>query len=272
MRARLCGLAALVVGAVVTVTGTAPAAAQSSYVERRIWDSRVTESSGLARSTYARSILWTHNDRGDSARILGIRSDGTTRAVLSLSGAGAVDWEDIAAGPNNSLWIGDIGDNGRSRKYITVYRVTEPRYLSSTSVSYKRYDLRYPDGAHDAEGLMVHPRTGRLYVVSKASSGAAIYRAPQYLSTSSANKLTKVARAPATVTGATFTPGGGRFVLCNYTRAYVYKSFGGTPTVISKPNADKQGESIEVNRGGTALLIGQEGYDSPVYSTPLPSW
>lgn len=67
-----------------------------------ISDTRVTASSGLARSTYDRGILFTHNDRSDGPRVFAVRRDGSTRAVLTLEGAKSTDWEDMSNGPNNS--------------------------------------------------------------------------------------------------------------------------------------------------------------------------
>ena len=236
-------------------------------LDRRLGDSAISESSGLARSTYARDILWTHNDSGDSNRLFAVRPDGSTKAVIRLDGAGARDWEDVAAGPNHTLWIADIGDNARSRSSIQVYRVREPRSLSNGTRRATRFDLRYPDGAHDAEGLMVRPRSGRVFVVTKSGSGA-VYSAPRELSASRTNRLTKVRSVPSGVTAAAFRPGGG-FLLCNYNDVYVYPTLRGAPSrVFSKPEL-RQGESLELTRGGGAVLLGSEGTDSPVYRVSL---
>ena len=238
-------------------------------VDRILRDSRIVESSGLARSTFPRPVLWTHNDSGDSARVFAVGQDGRTRAVLSLDGVHATDWEDMASGPGHTLWAGDIGDNGWSRELITVHRFREPRALESGLVRAISYDFRYEDGPRDAEALLVHPRTGRLFIVSKAGDGAAVYRAPRRLSTSSTNTLRRVAKAPDTVTGGSFAPDGESFVLVSYTHAYVYSRLGRPPVSVSqKVNHDQQGESAEIGRAGRRLLLGQEGGDSPVHALP----
>ena len=43
--------------------------------------------------------------------------------------------------------------------------------------SYDTLDLRYPDGAHDAEVLLVDPITLDLFVVTKENDQAGVYRA-----------------------------------------------------------------------------------------------
>jgi hypothetical protein len=240
--------------------------AQGVSLERRIHDDDVRESSGLARSTYDRPILWTHNDSGDQPRIFAIKRNGSTEGVLNIRGADFRDWEDMAHGPNHSLWIADIGDNGRARDYVSVYRVKEPRKVSSRSVPSKRYDFRYPDGAHDAEGLFVRPRTGRVFIVSKSRDGGALYRAPKKLSTRSVNQLTKVRSVPVSITAAAWRPGG--FVLTNHNFVYEYKSMKAAPRAYRKPHVG-QGESLEVARNGRSVLLGAEGANSPVYRMTL---
>ncbi len=57
--------------------------------------------------------------------------------------------------------------------------------------------LRYPDGPHDSEALMVDPRSGDLYVVVKHLAGgpAAVYRAPAGLR-AGLNDRARAASAP----------------------------------------------------------------------------
>ena len=67
--------------------------------------------------------------------------------------------------------IGDIGDNNAVRENgLLVHRVLEPQPTDQAEVTTEpptSFRLRYPDGPGDAETLLVHPRTGRLYVVTK---------------------------------------------------------------------------------------------------------
>ncbi len=231
---------------------------------RTVTDARIDEASGLARSTYARPVLFVHNDSGDSARFFALGAAGRTRAVFTLPGAPSLDWEDVASGPGHTLWFGDIGDNRLRKPHVSVIRVHEPRKLGSRDLASTTFRLTFPGGPHNAEALMVQPRTGRVYVISKAKTGARIYRAPATLSPDADNVLTAVARAPKTVTGGDFAPDGKTFVLRGYGKAYLYHRLGGTPRVIDLPS-QKQGESIGFNRNGSALLVGSEGLSQPIW-------
>ncbi|MQW74773.1 family 16 glycosylhydrolase [Nocardioides sp. dk4132] len=261
-----------------TTPGTAAASTSASSaptndaasLERRLRDPRIEESSGLARSTYPRSLLWTHNDSGDRPRLFAIGPRGATRAVLRLAGAEAQDWEDIAAGPDHTVWVGDIGDNDAAREQISVYRIREPRTLTSTRVRATRFRLAYPDGPHDAETLLVRPRSGRVLLVTKSDDGAGVYRAPRRLRADRVNRLTRVADAPAGVTAGSFSPDGGFLVLGTEDEAYGYRKVGGTATPIALP-ARRQGESVAVRRGRRAIVVGSEGVHSPVYRVPVPA-
>ena len=247
----------------------ARAASAEPEIDRHLWDDRITESSGLARSTYARRLLWTHNDSGDSARVYAVGATGNTRAVLTLEGAGAADWEDISTGPDHTIWVADIGDNGWDRGHVTVYRFTEPKDVTSGSVEAVRYDLAYPDGSRDAEAMMVRPRSGRLFIVSKVEGGGAIYRAPRHLSTSGVNRMERVSSAPSTITGGSFAPDGRSFALVSYTRTYVFTDIRSSARYTAdKVNDGSQGESVEIGRSGRQLFVGQEGDNSPVYAVP----
>ena len=273
---RLVTALALTVATAVTAAASTAATGSSAHAsvrlpvtpERVLRDPRIVESSGLALSTYARPILFTHNDSGDSPRIFAIRSSGATRAVLRLANKDRGDFEDIATGPGHAIWAGDIGDNARKRGAVHVYRVVEPRRLVSARVPARRYDFVYPGGrTHNAEALLVSHRSGRLFLATKALSGAGLYRAPRHLSTSRPNRLVKVASAPALVTGGACLPQGG-YVLRTHGWAYVYRSWGAKAQKVRLP-LERQGESVESNRSGTALFTGSEGRDSPVFVTPL---
>jgi hypothetical protein len=119
----------------------------------------LTEASGLV---LARGMLWTHDDSGGPASLFALSTRGRLVRELPLPGATNVDWEDIAA-RGRTLYVGDIGDNAETRPYVVVYRV---------AARVERIALRYPDGPHDAEALLVD-RSGALVIVTKSFSGEA---------------------------------------------------------------------------------------------------
>jgi hypothetical protein len=272
MRSRLT--AAL---ACIALAGLAlPASAQEvegAEVALRLQDPQIYESSGLALSRRHQAVLWTHNDSGDDPRLYAVGSEGRTLATLTLAGVEARDWEALATGRDDrgrpALFVGDIGDNQGVWPEVSVYRVPEPARLGDATVPAVRYRLRYADGSHDAEALLVDPRSNRLYVATKDPAAGGLYRAPSPLRTDQVNVLRRVARVPPAVTDGAFAPDGRAFVLRDYQAAYAYTAAGRRVGAFELP-LQFQGESITVTADGRSVLAGSEGPDSEVWRVPLP--
>ncbi len=132
------------------------------------------------------------------------------------------------------------------------------------------YRLAYPGGATDAETLLAHPRSGRLYVVTKGVLGGQVLAAPRVLDPERTNRLRPLGRALALATDGTFLPDGRHVVVRDYTRAVVY-TFPGLEQVgeVRLPE-QQQGEGIAVDDDGR-LLVSSEGLHAPVHAVDLPS-
>jgi hypothetical protein len=162
----------------------------------------ITEASGLAASRKNSDVFWTHNDSGDTARIYAFNGQGKHLGVYHLSGTTETDFEDMAIGPDGPggrtyLFFGDIGDNDENRTEIVVYRAEEPDVLAEQSpveqtiASVVALKLKYPDGAHNAETLMVDPWNGDLYIVTKKKDGVSVvFKSPAPQDLTSARTLT----------------------------------------------------------------------------------
>jgi len=251
------------------------------------------ESSGLVASS-SPGVYWTHNDSGDGPFLYGIDETGAARGVWRVTGAQAIDWEDISAGPGpqrNSryLYIGDIGDNDSRRPEIVVYRVLEPLITAADSGSTKARPrvtaaaeairLRYPDGSHDAETLLVHPSSGDLYVITKVLlANPVVYKATAPLSPTGSITLVRIAELSVPsliggfITGGSVSPDGRRVALCDYLQGYevVLPSSGSFDDIWKQPMSTidlgtrSQGEAIAYRLDGRALLMTSEGKRSPL--------
>jgi hypothetical protein len=243
-------------------------------VTGRVADPSANELSGLVRSRSQADLLWSHDDSGAGPILFGLRTDGRVAARPTVTGAQAEDWEDIAAGPSADgeplLYVGDIGDNGARRPAIDVYRVAEPRVGDAASAPAARLRLRYPDGAHDAEALLVDPLRGDLLIVTKVLGAARAYRASARLAAGSETTL----RAGPEITLSLVTAGdvsadGRVIVLRGYDRVAVWVRRGRerlTTTLRRAPClsptsllGEGQGEAIALDRRGTSFVTVAEG-------------
>jgi len=230
----------------------------------------IKETSGLSRSTYKgkrkRKTFFLHNDSGDTGRFFAVNKKCKTRAVITVRGVQPKDWEDMAPGPDHTLWFGDIGDNGENRPSISVTRIKEPRKIRDRSVAGTTYTLRYPDGAHNSEAMMLHPRTGRVYVITKNRVAGTIYRAPKVLDPNGVNVMTKVVGGvPNGLSGADWARNGERFVLRGYKSVFIYDNMYGEPVRTPVPAGHTFGEAVTWHRNSRALILGGEGVGTALW-------
>ncbi|MBC8103733.1 MAG: hypothetical protein H7Z41_14255 [Cytophagales bacterium] len=265
------------------------------------------ETSGIAVSRrnrkWGEEVFWVHNDSGDGPFLYAISRDGDREAVVKLPVAKAVDWEDMAWGPGpdgkgDFLYIGDIGDNNRSRTDCVVYRIAEPKLPDGLNLSSKEEPLPaqgtmiarrfvYPDGPHDAETLLVHPRSGVVYLVTKERNGlSSVYRFPPERAedTEKAVTLVKVATLtvpeefsliPRQITGGSISPDGRRVAFCTYASGYEmtlpasatdFDAIWKTPLRPFNLPPLRQTEALCFARDGRSVIVTSEGTGAPLYA------
>lgn len=266
-----------------------------AQVVGRLKDPAIIESSGIVASRTSPGIYWTHNDSGDGPFIYAFDERGRRKGVWRVTGASALDWEDIAAGPGpranaSYLYIGDIGDGDEQRSELRVYRLPEPVVTAGDVVSTKgkprltepaeTFRLRYPDGKHDAEALLVHPTTGNVYVVTKVPfANPMVYEAAVPLRPTGVTTMSSVGRLNipsllgGIITGGDISPDGRRIALCDYLQGYeivLKNSRAAFDTIWTQPltpfslGKRKQGEAIGYSADGKSLLATSEGTASPL--------
>ncbi|WP_026951455.1 membrane protein [Algoriphagus mannitolivorans] len=138
------------------------------------------EISGLAFSRTHPNLIYVHTDSGGEPAVYLLDSLGQEIGKISLMGAANRDWEDIAVGPGPNgksfVFVGEIGDNAGIHPEICIYRFPEPeRVQKSSQIKPDILRLTFPGGARDAETLMVDPRTGDIYLVSKRDEKNTLY-------------------------------------------------------------------------------------------------
>ena len=239
-------------------------------------DPQLTEVSGIGAAQRLDDIVYVHNDSGDAPRVFAVDGGGVTVGEIEFRGARAVDWEDMAVA-GGFVYTADIGDNNANRDSVQIYRIPEPDGIDGTNDSARaeRMDLRYPDGAHNAEAVLVHPTTGEIGVVTKARDGGALYVVDGF--TPGRAELRRAADVDVgTATGAAVAPDGSSLVVRDYTDAYLYEidgetlasAFDAEPRRIGMPFAI-QAEAITYSADGESLLTTHEGPGATVSEVSL---
>ncbi|MFC5731077.1 MULTISPECIES: hypothetical protein [Nocardioides] len=226
-------------------------------------DEQIVESSGLV---VRQGLVVTVNDSGDRNRIFTV--DPTTGGTVGMTEwqGEADDIEALAPADEGHVYVGDIGDNANRRERIQIARV--PFGPGDSEVEAQTFDLVYPDGSHDAETLLTHPRSGQVFVVAKAFIGR-LYAAPEQLDEGRVNRLTAVDEVLGIATDGAFFPDGRHLVLRNYTQAAVYTWPALDRVALIDLPSQPQGEGIAVSEEGE-VLISSEGQGTDVLRVALP--
>jgi hypothetical protein len=263
----------------------APALAADSYgaptTRCEITDPRLPELSGLVG---VGDGMLAMNDGGDEATVYALDGACAVGEVRSVA-VDPYDPEDLAVGADGTVWLADTGDNDHQRTTVALIGLRPDGSSTLTR-------LTYPDGAHDAEALLLAP-DGTPYVVTKEVLGASsVYRPEAPLADGATIPMTRVLGMGFTLTG---TPGGPvgragqllvtggavsadgqRVALRTYTDAYVWPLDGsdvvaalsGPPVRVPLPDSP-QGEAIAFAANNRDLLVSSEGLPAVVTLVPV---
>lgn len=250
-----------------------------------------TEISGLAASMLHRNAVYIHNDSGDSSRFFAINPAGAVLATLTFRGnsyypKGVKDCEDIAVGPGpekgkSYIYLADIGDNLKLRYTVSIFRFQEPQRLDKMlTLSRQVVHLKYPDGARDAETVLVDPVLSLLYIVSKREETVSIYSTPlnfrdgDTLTLTKKGTLTLPGKRPSKwVVSGDISPDGKSILLKTLGDVYLWTRKNDEPieqTLRREPlklayREEPQGEAIGFSHDGKGYYTISEGKQAAVY-------
>lgn len=246
----------------------------------------ITESSGITASRCSENVYWTHNDSGGDAFLFAINGKGERLGTWKVTDAKNIDWEDIAAFKDNKgkcfLYLGEIGNNNRTRSEMTIYKVAEPKVSAADKVSSikkpnktesaEAIKFSYTDGNHDSETLMIHPQTGEIYVLIKSLVGASeVFKIGK--KTEKIADFSVPALPNGLLTGGEISPDGKRVILCDYFNAYEivlpkeaknFDEIWQEKPLIIELGERKQGEAICYTADGKAIIATSEKKNSPM--------
>lgn len=288
---RTCGrwLAAALVSTTLLAAPTAYAEDPVPSTEQCVvTDPRIQEGSGLLATSDGYRIV---NDGGQQVTVFRLDAacavTGTTIAAVD-----PYDVEDLGLGPDGSLWLADIGDNRAARSSIAV--IVVPDQPGAVSGVIRR--LQYPDGARDAESMVVDDE-GRVVVLTKTFSGVVgVYRSqPIDLSPSASvdplplEKLGEIQLPETGTSGGPVGPPlsnlmstgaarcGDAVALRTYTDVHLWRGSDPADAVLSGSVGTaplpvrQQGESVAFTPDCDALLVHGEGVGVPIDRIDLPA-
>ncbi len=252
----------------------------------------LNESSGLAFSTRADDLLFSHNDSGDSARLFAFDRTGKLTYELEVEKAKAKDWEDMCAFEHdgkNWLAIGDIGDNEFKRDRVSIYVVKEPKEKAGDKKRKSEVEfeliVKYPHGPVNSESLAYDPIKHSFLLLSKENLNCAFYEvkipADPKREVEVQAKLVGQLSIPM-VTGAAISRDGKRLAICTYGPACLIDR---NASNLEKPweipaeqlatrffpvPSRRQGEAICFSPSGDQVWLTSEHLPTPLIEVQLP--
>jgi hypothetical protein len=124
----------------------------------------------------------------------------------------------------NYVYVGEIGDNEARYSNIFIYRFPEPdQFIEGMEIEPEKLKLTYPDGARDAETLMVDPLSKDIFILSKRDSLNVLYKTTQDAFEKNEAVLERIMELPITMSVAgDISVDGKEILIKNYFTVYYW--------------------------------------------------
>ncbi len=276
----------VVMGAGLIVLSGVPAAAEPEVEQAQFDVYCAPDAPGLEELSGLTSIdgvLYAIGDSGTDHRLAVLDDECTVSRWLDVP-VDPYDVEDLGS-YGGQLWLSDTGDNQLRRESVALTR------MDPSTGQGELHRLTYPDGAHDAEAILIEPG-GRPVIVTKSLSGNSGIYVPA--TDASVDELASPGPTPLKKVGErtferTSTPGGPPVVIGSilatggavsddgtvaairtYNDVYLFSvadgdvasALTGDPVVFGLPN-QPQGEAVTFDSAGD-LLIASEAAGGPL--------
>ncbi len=260
-------------------------------------DVRLTEVSGMQRSSLNEGIYYVNNDSGSDPLIYVSDASGQILGSMEIINATSLDWEALAGARHNgryTLIIGDIGNNARQRQDLQLWVIEEPALGElepgfELELTAERIAVNYSDGlSYDAEALFVDGDNDTLVFLTKNTqdtTGQSIWTGSLTSGLTDGSlslQFGGLVNLPSetfanAITGVDIHPDGQEIAVLTYGSfpgvglIHLWSSTDneGTSNALLRPSdevlsvpiigSNIQAESISYNADGNTLLVGAEG-------------
>lgn len=268
-----------------------PPPARSDNGSVRFQDTRIRESSGLARSLHHPNAVWTHNDSGDSARLFLVNfKTGETLSVHNLSGVQARDWEDMASftmGDRSMLVVADVGSNRNGKRLRQLHFFDEPLLTAGAGDKsletpiWATIEFQFDDGFPDCEAIAVDSATRAVYLATKSNTGKAGFYRLDLPERAGVSRQSAKRIAPLwlpMITAIDIHPDGDRLLILNYLSVLEHRrskdqswaeTLVETPRLVRIPVLGKQVEAACYANETNRFHLSSEGRNAPLWTLPL---
>lgn len=262
-------------------------------------DYDILECSGLDLSRRNQGCFWLHNDSGDSPRLFLVDDVGETRLRLHVTGAKAIDWEDLTTGEidgQSMLIVGDVGGNAKQRDEIMLYLVLEPQIdllqknaiVDTQQTPYRSLRVRVPGGVTNYESIGFDSSDSSILFIEKSALGGRVYSievpnedpSEKGLERSVDAKLIAGSAVP-TATACDVSEDGSKLIAINYFAGFLYErkrvdgkleswqdALSQEPKTFPLPKL-RQAESVCFSADSQSIYVSSEFVPTPIIKVEL---
>lgn len=233
------------------------------------------EASGIVHSNSNPNMFWLHEDSGSGAHVYLYNAKGERQQRYSVTDISARDYEDIAIITTNGIstvYLGDIGDNNKSRKNIAIYAFEEPVFtgdsLHNQIDHVLTYNLTYPNAeAHNCEAFFMDPVTEHLWLFTKAKGMCKVFTVDLHANATTLSLVGEINIRFQEITAADISSNGQHIAIKSYEYVYYWEriadegisqTFQKEPLVIPY-SAEVQGEAFAWISADRYVTISEAG-------------
>jgi hypothetical protein len=229
-------------------------------------DSTINECSGLAR-VFGKKTFWTHNDGGGQPQLYEIDSLGKLISTLKVPDATNIDWEELAQDNQETIFVGDFGNNQNARRDLKIYKFDPNKAQKTEEINFSFADQAgFPPPKKqrnfDCEAFFWANDSLYLFSKNRGNRHTKMYSMPSntgnYVLNPKANIYLK-----ASITAAAISPSNSQFVLLSYGKVFVF-GIDNNQINFNRPlfcikTALKQSEAITYITENELLITNEQG-------------
>jgi hypothetical protein len=214
--------------------------------------SLIKEVSGIEKFP-EEDTLWAINDSRNPPEVYGYNLNSKKiEKTIRLKKATNIDWEDLATGPDGTLYVGDFGNNSSFRTDLTIYAIKDPGTLEKRRYEPILTTFRYEDQvdfppkkkknvSFDVEAFIFLNDHFYLFTRNRAKKFdgiTKIYKLPakegDFVASLIGSYKTCDDRGDCKITGATIHHRSGKIALLSYNKVWILSDYTGDDLTSGK--------------------------------------
>ena len=170
------------------------------------------------------SLFWVIEDAGNKNVLYGLNEKGKIVKELKVTNAKNNDWEDLTSDNEGNIYIGDFGNNNKTRTQFKILKVLLPEQAINETISeYINFTLPKDVKSKDFEAFFLMDST--FYIFSKNNKNGKLFSVPNSIGSHEATFITNFNLKGKTnaITSADYKDG--VIALLNHEKAWLLSEF-----------------------------------------------